>query len=47
MLMPEGAIIKDALKLKPKDKVKTVLEKGAFISSVEEVIKDGKREGIL
>lgn len=38
MVMPEGAIIKDAAKIKAGDLVKTVLEKGAFISSVREVI---------
>lgn len=38
MLMPEGGIIKDAAKLKAGDLVKTVLEKGAFISSVREVM---------
>jgi len=39
-LMPEGKIIKDAAELKPKDLVKTILAKGAFLSSVQEVIKD-------
>jgi len=39
-LMPEGQIIKDASSLKPKDLVKTILAKGAFLSSVQEVIKD-------
>jgi len=39
MVMPQGLILKDAVGLKPGDKVKTVLGKGAFISSVEEVIK--------
>lgn len=34
----DGAIVKDAARLKPKDKIKTILSKGAFISSVEEVI---------
>lgn len=43
ILMPEGRVIKDALELQPKDKVKTILENGAFISSIEEVIKDDKR----
>jgi len=40
MLLAEGAIIKDASRLKAGDLVKTVLEKGAFVSSVREVIKD-------
>ena len=39
-LMPEGKIIKDASELKPKDLIKTILAKGAFLSSVQEVIKD-------
>ncbi len=34
----DGAIVKDTARLKPKDKIKTILSKGAFISSVEEVI---------
>ncbi len=34
----DGAIVKDAARLKPRDKIKTILSKGAFISSVEEVI---------
>lgn len=38
MLMPEEIIIKEAKKLKPGDLVKTILEKGAFLSKVEEVI---------
>ncbi len=43
MLMPQGAIIKDTGQIKPGDKLKTVLHKGAFISLVQEVI-DGKPE---
>ncbi len=39
-LMPGGRIIKDASELKPKDLIKTILAKGAFLSSVQEVIKD-------
>ncbi len=39
-LMPEGRIIKDASELKPRDLIKTILAKGAFLSSVQEVIKD-------
>lgn len=39
-LMPEGKIIKDASELKPKDLIKTILAKGSFLSSVQEVIKD-------
>ncbi len=44
-LMPDGSIIKDASSLKPKDLVKTILAKGAFISMVQEVIRnEGKTE---
>jgi exodeoxyribonuclease VII large subunit len=39
-LMPEGKLIKDASELKPKDLIKTILAKGSFLSSVQEVIKD-------
>jgi len=42
-LMPEGGIIKDASLLKPKDLIKTILAKGAFLSSVQEVIKDERK----
>jgi exodeoxyribonuclease VII large subunit len=37
MLMPSGEIVKEAGQLRPKEMVKTVLGKGSFISSVEEV----------
>lgn len=40
MLMPQEAIVKDACQLKPGDKLKTVLHRGSFISSVEEVFID-------
>jgi exodeoxyribonuclease VII large subunit len=36
-LLPEGLIIKDAAKLKPGDRVKTILAKGSFRALVEEV----------
>ncbi len=42
-LMPEGKIIKDASELKPKDLIKTILAKGAFLSSVQEVMKDERK----
>ena len=42
-LMPEGKIIKDASILKPKDLIKTILAKGSFLSSVQEVIKDERK----
>jgi len=37
MLMPQGMIVKDVGEIKPGDKLKTVLHKGAFISLVQEV----------
>lgn len=45
MLLPTGAIIKEAAKLKKGDLVKTVLEKGVFLSSVQEVIHDERKTG--
>jgi exodeoxyribonuclease VII large subunit len=45
-LMPEGAIIKDAAKLKPGDLIKTILAKGAFLSAVQEVIKNERKTSI-
>lgn len=47
MLLPEGTIIKDAARLRLGDKIKTVLGKGSFIGSVEEVIKDKGKGGSL
>jgi len=44
MLMPQEAIVRDASLLKEGDLVKTVLEKGAFVGLVKEVIKDGQRK---
>ncbi len=38
MVVPEGGIIKDAAELKPKDKVKTIVGRGSFISIVEEIM---------
>jgi exodeoxyribonuclease VII large subunit len=40
VLMPQGAIVKDASAIKPGDKLKTVLHKGAFTSAVLEVFSD-------
>jgi exodeoxyribonuclease VII large subunit len=40
LLLPVGEIIKEATQIKPGDNVKTILAKGAFIGSVEEVIED-------
>jgi len=42
--MPQEAIVRDASLLKEGDLVKTVLEKGAFVGLVKEVIKDGQRK---
>lgn len=46
MLMPEGKIIREASKLKQGDLVKTVLSKGAFLSSVREVIEDERKTAL-
>lgn len=43
MLMPDQIIIKEAVKLKPGDLVKTILSKGAFLGKVEEVMQDDQR----
>jgi len=43
MIMPEGQIIRDAARLNRGDKIKTVLDKGAIISLVEEVIADERK----
>jgi exodeoxyribonuclease VII large subunit len=42
VLMPQGAILKDIGMIKPGDKLKTVLHKGAFTSAVLEVFNEGK-----
>lgn len=46
VLMPQGAILKDAGMIKPGDKLKTVLHKGAFTSLVQEVFSD-ERENFV
>ena len=43
VLMPQEAILKDAGTLKPGDKLKTVLHKGAFTSAVLEVFSDERK----
>ena len=43
MLMEQSVIVKDISQIKPGDKLKTVLHKGAFISLVEEVINDERK----
>ncbi|MCU0651401.1 MAG: exodeoxyribonuclease VII large subunit [Candidatus Omnitrophica bacterium] len=47
MLAGEGTVIKDASGLKAGDAVKTILDKGAFISTVQEVLKDEQRKTIV
>lgn len=42
VLLPQGAILKDAGMIKPGDKLKTVLHKGTFTSAVLEVFSEGK-----
>ncbi len=46
MLMAQGAIVKDTAQVKPGDKLKTILHKGAFISLVQEVINDERKTDI-
>ncbi|MDP2831326.1 MAG: exodeoxyribonuclease VII large subunit [Candidatus Omnitrophota bacterium] len=46
VLIPQGAIVKDACMLKPGDKLKTVLHKGAFTSAVLEVFGDERKNFI-
>lgn len=43
MLLADDSVIKGFSQVKTGDKVKTVLDKGAFISKVEEVIKDERK----
>ena len=47
MLAGEGTVMKDASLLKAGDTVKTILDKGAFISTVQEVLKDEQRKTIV
>ncbi len=47
MLVTEETVIKDAAKIKPGDLVKTILEKGSFISIVREVARNDERKTIL
>jgi len=46
MLMPLGQIIKDIAQIKPKDKIKTVLQKGSFTSVVLEVFNNERKSDI-
>ncbi|MDD3274608.1 MAG: exodeoxyribonuclease VII large subunit [Candidatus Omnitrophica bacterium] len=41
--MPQGTVVSDASLVKPGDKIKTVLEKGVFISLVQEVCQESKK----
>lgn len=43
MVMPQAQILKDISGIKPGDKIKTILSKGALVSSVEEVISDERK----
>ena len=40
MRQEDGVIVRDVLKIKSGDMIKTILGKGAFISRVEEIFKD-------
>ncbi|MBM3245733.1 MAG: exodeoxyribonuclease VII large subunit [Candidatus Omnitrophica bacterium] len=42
-LVSNGAVVKDAAELKAGDLVKTMLKKGSFLGTVQEVIEDDKR----
>ena len=46
VLLPQGSILKDITLLKPGDKLKTVLHKGAFTSAVLEVFSDERKNFI-
>jgi len=46
VLLPQGAILKDAGMIKPGDKLKTVLAKGAFTSLVQEVFRDERKNSV-
>ncbi|MCX5669313.1 MAG: exodeoxyribonuclease VII large subunit [Candidatus Omnitrophica bacterium] len=46
VLMPQGAILKDVSAIKPGDKLKTVLHKGAFTSAVLEVFSDERKTDV-
>ncbi len=46
MLIPQGQIIKDISQIKPKDKIKTVLQQGAFTSVVLEVFNNERKTDI-
>lgn len=42
MLVSDGRVVKSSAEIKRGDKVKTILARGAFVGSVEEVIDEGK-----
>jgi exodeoxyribonuclease VII large subunit len=43
ILLSNGSVIKDSTRVRPGDLIRTSLSKGAFISKVEEVIKDERK----
>ncbi len=45
-LISDGSVVKAASMLKKGDRIKTVLTKGSFVSSVEEVIADERKTGV-
>ena len=46
ILIPQGAILKDAGQIKPGDQLKTILHKGAFTSLVQEVFTDERKTDV-
>jgi exodeoxyribonuclease VII large subunit len=46
MLASDGSVLRDANKVKRGDKIKTILDTGSFISSVEEVLKDERKTAV-
>lgn len=46
MLLPDEAIVIDIAQIKPGDKLKTVLHKGEFTSTVSEVFRDERKTGL-
>jgi len=46
MLIPQEEILKDAARLKPGDRLKTILHQGAFTSLVQEVFRDERKTNV-
>ena len=44
--MPQGMVVKDSARLKKGDLIKTILGTGAFLSSVQEVMKNERKTGL-